>query len=185
EIEHESGELGSRADDELLSPTRTNFGVYLQDRVVLGERVYATVGGRGEDSDSFGTKVVPRAAVAWRVRPGTDATTLRASGGAGIKEPDFYQSFGESFFAQGTPDLKPERSRTFDAGVEQRLLQGRLRAEATYFHHDYLDQIAYVLADPTPFRGTYANLGKTRAQGLELALSAAPTSRVLLQAQYT
>jgi len=185
DLEHESGELGSRADDELLSPTRTNVGAYLQDRVVLGERVYVTLGGRLEHNDSFGTKVVPRAAVAWRVRPGADATTLRASGGAGIKEPDFYQSFGLSFFAQGNPDLKPERSRTFDAGVEQRLAGGRVSAAATLFHHEYLDQIAYALADPTSFRGTYVNLGKTRARGLELELQAAPVPALLLSAQYT
>jgi outer membrane cobalamin receptor len=185
EVEHESGELGSRADEELLAPTRTNVGFYLQDRVVLGQRVYATIGGRIEHNDSFGTRVVPRAAVAWRVRPGADATSLRASGGAGIKEPDFFQSFGESFFAQGNPDLEPERSRTFDVGIEQRLADGRVSATATFFHHDYLDQIAYVLADPTTFRGTYVNLGKTRARGLELELHAAPTATLLLSAHYT
>lgn len=185
EVEHESGELGSRADDELLTPSRTNFGVYVQDRVVLGERVYATIGGRVEHNDSFGTKVVPRAAVAWRVRPGADATTLRASGGAGIKEPDFFQSFGVSGGAIGNPDLEPERSRTFDVGVEQRLLGGRLSAAATYFHHDYLDQIAFTLTDPVNFLGTYTNLGKTRAQGVELELQAAPTPALLLSAHYT
>jgi vitamin B12 transporter len=185
DVEHESGELGSRADDEMLAPTRTNVGVYLQDRLVLAERVYATIGGRLEHNDSFGTRVVPRAALAWRVRSGADATKLRASGGAGIKEPDFYQSFGLSFFAQGNPDLQPERSRTFDVGIEQRLAGGRVSATATYFHHDYLDQIAYALADPTTFRGTYVNLGKTRAQGVELELQAAPTAALLLSAHYT
>jgi vitamin B12 transporter len=185
EVEHESGELGSRADAQLLSPTRTNFGVYLQDRVVLGERVYATVGARIEDNDSFGTKVVPRAAVAWRVRPGADATTVRASGGAGIKEPDFFQSFGVSRGAQGNPDLEPERSRTFDVGVEQRLLGGRVSATATYFHHDYLDQIAFTLTDFVNFTGTYVNLGKTRAQGVEVEVQAAPTPALLLTAHYT
>lgn len=185
ELEHESGDVGSRADEERLSPTRTNVGAYLQDRLVLGPSVYATLGGRIEHNDNYGTQVVPRAAVAWRVRGGADATTLRASGGAGIKEPDFFQSFGLSFFAQGNPDLKPERSRTFDAGVEQRLANGRVSVAATLYHHEYLDQIAYVLADPVTFQGTYANLGKTRARGVELELSAAPTPSLLLSAHYT
>ena len=185
EVEHESGELGSRADDALLEPTRTNFGVYVQDRVVLGQSVYATIGGRLEHNDSFGTKVVPRAAVAWRVRGGADATTLRTSGGAGIKEPDFFQSFGVSGGAIGNPDLEPERSRTFDVGVEQRLAGGRVAATATYFHHDYLDQIAFTLTDFVNFTGTYVNLGKTRAQGLEVELQAAPTATLALSAHYT
>src|SRR5262249_31276882 len=142
-------------------------------------------GGRVEHNASFGTRAVPRAAVAWRVRGGSDPTTLRMSAGAGIKEPSFFQSFGVSFYAQGNPDLKPERSHTFDAGVEQRLLSGRLRAEATFFHHEYLDQIAFHVVDFTTFQGTYVNLGKTRARGLELAAEAAPMGGLRLSAQYT
>ena len=184
DLERETGALGSRSE-ALLTPERTNVGAYVQERVILGERLYLTIGGRLERNDSFGTRAVPRAAVAWRVRGGEDATTLRASGGLGIKEPDFFQSFGASFFAKGNPDLEPERSRTFDAGVEQRLLGGRLRAEAVFFHHDYLDQIAFTVLDFTTFQGTYVNLGKTRARGLELAIEATPTSRLTLQARYT
>jgi vitamin B12 transporter len=184
DVEHERGEIGSRAD-ELLSPTRTNLGVYVQDRLVLGDRFYATVGGRIERNDNFGTKAVPRVAVAVRLRGGVNATTLKASGGAGIKEPNFFETFGTSFFAQGNPDLKPERSRTFDVGVEQRLLQSRLRAEATFFHHQYHDQIAFTVLDFDTFQGTYVNLARTRAQGLELSVEAAPSSRIELRAEYT
>jgi vitamin B12 transporter len=63
------------------------------------------------------------------VREGSRATTLKASAGLGIKEPSFDESFGTSPFALGNADLEPERSRTFDLGVEQRL-GSRVRAEA-------------------------------------------------------
>jgi vitamin B12 transporter len=184
DVERETSDIGLRTDT-LLSPERTNVGGYVQDRVVVGDRVFLTLGGRVERNDSYGTRAVPRAAVAWRVRGGEDATTLRASAGAGIKEPDFFQTFGVSFFAKGNPDLKPERSRTFDLSVEQRLLGGRLRAEATAFHHNYLDQIAYHIVDPATFQGTYINVGKTRGRGFELAVDAAPTDHVRLAARYT
>jgi vitamin B12 transporter len=182
DLEHESGEVGSRAG-ALLSPTRTNVGAYAQDRLALGA-LFATLGARVERNDSFGTRVVPRVALAYRIRGGSRSTTLRASAGAGIKEPDFFQSFGISSFALGNPDLKPERSRTIDAGVEQRLLAGRARAEVSYFHHEYRDQIAYQY-DFATGTGTYVNLGKTRGQGLEVALQASPLSRLSLSAEYT
>lgn len=184
DVERETGALGARAG-ELLRPRRTNTGVYLQDRVLLGERLHLAVGGRIEHNGSFGTRAVPRVAAAWRLRDGPDGTLLRASAGAGIKEPDFFQSFGISQFARGNPDLRPERSRTFDVGLEQRLLDGRARAEATVFHHEYLDQIAFTVVDFTTFEGTYVNIGKTRARGLELALAAVPVDGVRLFAQYT
>jgi vitamin B12 transporter len=183
DLERETGALGSRSED-LLEPERTNGGFYVQDRAVLGRRWFVTAGGRVEHNGSFGWWVVPRAAVAFRLGE-ANPTTLKASGGAGIKEPTFFESFGVSFFAQGNPDLKPEQSRTFDFGVQQWLLSGRLRAEATYFHHDYREQIAFTTVDPVTFQGTYVNLGKTRAQGLEVAVEAVPSSKVSLLAAYT
>jgi vitamin B12 transporter len=184
DLEHETGELGSRSGT-LLTPERTNFGAYVQDRVAIGDRLFVTAGGRVERNDSFGTTAVPRAAVAFRVITGENPTTLKASAGKGIKEPTFFQSFGVDFFAQGNPDLKPERSTTVDGGIEQRLFGRRLRAEATFFHHTYRDQIAYQVVDFNTFQGTYVNLGKTRAQGLETEIEAAPVPWLSLTAAYT
>jgi vitamin B12 transporter len=95
------------------------------------------------------------------------------------------QSFGVSSFALGNPNLRAEKSRTFDFGVEQRLAGDRLRLEATAFHHDYRDQIAYTILSTSPFVGSYENLGRTRGRGLELELDAAPTGGLRLGAQYT
>jgi vitamin B12 transporter len=184
DLEHETGDVGSRAE-ALLSPTRTNAGGFLQDRFVIGGRAHVTLGGRLEHNDNFGWKAVPRAAVAVQLRSGPDATTLRASAGAGIKEPDFSQSYGTSFFAQGNPDLKPERSRTFDLGLEQRLAEGRVRVEVTAFDHRYFDQIAYQTVDFNTFEATYVNLGETKARGVESALELAPTPALALSAAYT
>ena len=184
EADREAGEMGDRREDP-LRPERTNLGVYLQDRVVLVDRVFVTVGARLEHNHSYGTTLVPRAALAWRVRGGADATTLRASGGEGVKEPSFLESFGVSTFARGNPDLKPERSRTYDLGVEQRLFGSRLRAEVVLFHHSYRDQIAYAITDYTTFEGSYVNLGETRARGLELSLAVAPVEGLRLDASYT
>jgi vitamin B12 transporter len=184
ELEHETGDLGNRSE-ELLRPERTSYGAYVQDRVLLGTRAYLTLGARVEDNGSYGTHVVPRAALAVRVREGEDATTLRTSAGMGIKEPSFFESYGESFYAQGNPDLDPERSTTFDVGVEQRLFGSRLRASVTYFHNDYKDQIAYSVVDFNTFEGTYVNLAHTRAQGLEIALEVRPLPALALVGQYT
>jgi vitamin B12 transporter len=184
EVERETGALGNRAE-ELLQPERTNFGAYVQDRVLLGSRAYLTVGGRVERNGSYGTHAVPRAALAVRLRDGDDATTLRASAGMGIKEPSFLESYGESFFAKGNPDLDPERSTTFDAGVEQRLFGSRLRASVTAFHNDFRDQIAYTVVDFDTFEGSYVNLARTRAQGIEVALEARPITSLHLFGQYT
>jgi outer membrane cobalamin receptor len=184
DVERETGALGSRSEP-LLTPDRTNAGVYVQDRMIVGSRLFATLGGRLEHNASFGTTAVPRAALAVRLRGGRAPLMLRASAGAGVKEPSFFESFGVSFYARGNPGLRPEKSRTFDLGAEQRLFADRLRAEATVFHHDYRDQIAYHVVDPATFQGSWTNLGRTRARGLELSAEASPTAALRLAAQYT
>jgi vitamin B12 transporter len=184
EVEHETGTLGNRAGD-LLRPERTNFGFYVQDRALLGSRAYLTAGGRVERNGSYGTHAVPRVALAVRLRGGDDATTLRASAGMGVKEPSFLESFGGLFQTQANPDLDPERSTTFDVGLEQRLLASRLRAAVTLFHHDYRDQIAYTVVDYTTYEGRYVNLARTRARGVEVELEARPQAHLHLLGQYT
>jgi outer membrane cobalamin receptor len=184
DFERETGESGDRSET-LLAGERNNYGAWAQGRVALGTRAFLTVGGRVEHNDSFGTEAVPRAALAVRVRGGADATTLRASAGAGIKEPSFFESFSPSPFARGNPDLKPERSRTYDLGIEQRLFDGRLRAEVTGFHHDYRDQIAFHFLDFTTFEATFINLGHTRGRGIEVALEAAPAAWARFWGEYT
>jgi vitamin B12 transporter len=184
EVEHETGEIGNRAEP-LLRPERANFGFYLQDRVLLGRRAYLTVGGRIERNGSYGTHAVPRAALAVRLREGDDATTLRASAGMGVKEPSFLESYGQFSWAKGNPDLGPERSTTFDLGLEQRLFGSRLRVSITAFHHEYRDQIAYTIVDWSTYEGTYVNLARARARGLEAALEARPEPHLRLLGQYT
>jgi vitamin B12 transporter len=183
EVERETGAVGSRAEP-LLHPERTNVGAYAQDRLVVGGRLFVTLGGRVEHNASFGTRAVPRVAAAWSVGA-SGTTTLKASAGKGIKEPTFFESFGVSFYAKGNPDLRPERSFTFDGGVEQRLCKSRVRLEATVFQHDYRDQINFQVVDPATFQGTFVNVGETRARGLEVAAEAAPRAKVRLFAQYT
>jgi outer membrane cobalamin receptor len=184
EADRETGAIGDRSQP-LLRPERTSLGLYVQDRVLLGSRAYLTAGARVERNGSYGTRVVPRAALALRLRAGEDATTLRASAGMGIKEPSFLESYGESLYARGNPDLDPERSTTVDLGIEQRLLSSRVRAAVTAFHHAYRDQIAYTVLDFTTYAGSYVNLARTRSRGLEVAIEARPVKAVWFAGQYT
>ena len=159
-------------------PSARTSASTLQDRVLVGSRAYLTLGGRVERNDSYGTHAVPRAALAVRLRDGADATTLRASAGAGIKEPSFFESFGVSFFAHGNPDL--------DARAQPHLRRGRRAAAARRAAcarrprtsiTTTCDQIAYTIVDFTHLPGQLREPRRTRARsGLELALEARPVA---------
>jgi vitamin B12 transporter len=184
---------GERAAlDDRLGGTRTvnsrdNFGVAAQHQV-LWPRVFLTVGGRLERNQDFGIAAVPRATAAFVVRRASGRigeTQIKASGGAGIKEPTMLESFSLSPFFRGNPDLEPERSRSLEIGVSQRAAHDRARVEVTYFDNRFRDIITLVTTDPATFEAQYENVGVTRARGVEIGVEAAPLAAVRTRGSYT
>ena len=162
-------------------PERNNTGTTLQYEA-SGERASVVGGIRFENNGSFGFYVAPRVAASWMVGP---ETRLRASVGRGIKEPLFIQSYSPSPSFLGNPDLKPERSRGFDVGIEQRFAGDRAAVEATYFANHFDDLISLGPLDPVTFNATYENIGETRASGLELMGTAIANGGVRISGGYT
>jgi outer membrane cobalamin receptor len=154
-------------------PERNNTGTTVQYEA-SNNRVSLISGIRFENNGSFGFYVAPRVAASWLVsagpadNAGLGATRLRGSIGRGIKEPLFIQSYSPSPSFLGNPDLKPERSRGFDAGIEQRFAGNRVAVEMIYFANHFDDLISLGPFDPVTFDAQYENIGETRAAGLEL-----------------
>ena len=172
---------------------RNNQAGYSEVRYQFGRRVTATAGARAEDNSSFGTRVVPRTGIAYTARFGHDfwgATRLRTSYGLGIKEPTFVQSFEADPCFPGNPDLRPEQSTTFNAGVEQLLASDRLKVSVTYFHNDLHNIVSFSEnLNPTPTcpfgTGTFFNTDKARAFGSNASFESKVTSWLRIVGNYT
>lgn len=188
EYEVENGEPGGPPHER-----RNNMAGYMEGRYQFWQRLTAMAGGRVEDNASFGTAAVPRAGLAYLARAGSGfwgLTRLRASYGLGIKEPTFVQSFEDDPCFPGNPDLRPERSTTVDAGVEQMLGSGRVKVSVTYFHNDFRDMVSFSEDfTPTPAcpfgTGTFFNTDKARAFGADSSFDAAVTSWLTVTGNYT
>src|SRR5262249_1605950 len=126
------------------TPTdRNNFSYLGELQGSLGSRLYATVGGSFEDNAVFGLAAVPRVSLAYYLfRPASQGwlsgTKLKFNYGQGIKEPSVFEEtsslFGLLSQLPNGPQLisqfhigpiGPERSRSFDFGVEQSAWNGR------------------------------------------------------------
>ena len=168
--------------------SRDNFGTTLQHQV-LWPQVFVTAGLRVERNDSFGVSAVPRGSIAWIARSGgrglAGTTKLRASAGRGIKEPTVLQSFSNAPSFLGNPDLEPERSRSLDAGIEQRLWRDRAKVELTWFDNRYRNIISTQTVSLSPFISQYFNIGLTRARGAELTVEATPPGGLRIRGGYT
>ncbi|HWE72171.1 MAG TPA: TonB-dependent receptor [Stellaceae bacterium] len=157
----------------------TNAG-FAQLQSSFGDRFFNTASVRYDGNSQFGGAATYRIAPAMKV-PETD-TTFRGSVGTGFKAPsldqlyDSFPSFG--FFAN--PNLVPEKSFGWDAGVEQKFLDRRASAGATYFHNDIKN-----LIDFNDTFTTLINVGQATTYGVETFLAYKPWDVLSLRADYT
>jgi vitamin B12 transporter len=175
------------AQDPATRARRNNFGYTFQDQTLWG-RLSLGNGVRIDDNGSFGTVVVPRSSLAYLVRNGGGffgATTLKFNFGLGVKEPSFLESYANTPYFVGNPDLAPERTRTLDYGIEQRFWEGKGRLELDGFDNLFRDQIAFEATDFQTFSGTYFNIGRSRAKGAEISLEVAPVKGLRAIGSYT
>lgn len=112
---------------------------------------------------------------------------VRASYGEGFKVPTLYQLFSE----YGNPDLNPEKSRSYDAGIEYGDRNGALHLALTGFRRDSRNLIDFsycpdgnALCNDGRF-GYYSNVGRARATGFEVELGARIGQTLHAQAAYT
>jgi outer membrane cobalamin receptor len=130
--------------------------------------------------------VNPKVALSWlasRFLPASGArrwTRLRGAAGTGIRPPDVFEiAFTDN------PGLKPERSRSVEAGVTQVFAAGALQLDATMFFNQYDDLIVSVgsLRDVSRYRTD--NVSNARARGVELGGAWQVHSGLNVRASYT
>lgn len=111
---------------------------------------------------------------------GRAVTRLRASAGTGIRPPDVFEiAFTDN------PDLRPERSHSLDAGIEQQL-GGAVVFDVGVFTNRYDDLIVTVgraLASASRYRTD--NISNARARGLEVSGRARVPGGIAVAAEYT
>lgn len=116
-------------------------------------------------------------------------TKLRMHAGNGYRVPSLYERFGTffflgGFFPQGNPELKPERSIGLDGGIDQYLLDGKVKATATWFYTRIKDEITYL---PTDDFGApvYYNFDRHYSRGGEFSVDVRPNGSSTIFASYT
>ena len=145
---------------------------------------------RLEHNASFGFYAAPRVSAAVHVRQPARGgfwglTKAKANFGLGIKEPSLVESFSNSPFFRGNPDLRPEKSLSFDAGIEQYVGSGRGVFEITYFENRFRNQIGFSITDFRTFEGSFFNIGRSQARGIETGAHAPLIGSLELGASYT
>lgn len=137
---------------------------------------------RRDDNEAFQDFTTWRAAAALKV-PNTPFR-LHASAGTGVKYPSFGEQFGFFFGFTPNPDLSPEKSFGYDAGVETTLLGGRLVFDVTYFDQNLENEIDFRTLPGFTFQ-PFNRGGESKRSGLEVSARYALTKHLTLSGAYT
>jgi vitamin B12 transporter len=167
--------------------------LYLQQQMTLG-RLSVIAGGRFVHSSAFGNTGVPRVALTLLALRGGEffsGTRLRFSYATAYMEPDFTETFAGLPYYVPNPGLLPERTRAFEAGIQQNLVKGRWVVNATYFNNLFHDQIEYGTNTtgydgyPPYTLGQFFNVQESFAQGAEFEVQGRIWKKLSLNAAYT
>jgi vitamin B12 transporter len=179
---------------------RNNQGGFLDVRYRPHSHVSIDLGLRAEANGNFGTRVVPRAEAAVTLRFGTGFwgdTRYHVFYGQGIKEPRFDQSYGFDPCFPGNPTLKPEQSKTWSTGVEQKLAGDRAKISADYYSNRFYDMVSFAFCFPgkpcpaTPPAGcgfgfgNFFNTDLARARGTNISAEVRPLRWLMIAGNYS
>jgi vitamin B12 transporter len=192
---------------------RTNYLYTLQLQGDIKHRLFYSLGGAIEDNGLYGIAGTPRIGLTYdAVRPGHRpfrGTLLRANVATGIQEPSvnaqltsletLLQQTGNAS-AIATYNIHPitaERSRTYDIGIDQNILNQKLILKAGYFHNQFDHQLEFISVNglqryfniPTllgrQLPSASVNSLAYRTQGLELEVQYQPLNHLFLRGGYT
>jgi iron complex outermembrane receptor protein len=162
-------------------------GLYLQDEHRFGDKVIITLGGRwdnyrfyGDKRFNFTTKVYdsfkdsdddtfnPRGGI--RFNASKDTSLWASAGTAYVPALNTFKYVGSAFF-QDNPDLKPEKSVSYEVGIDQKI-GGFMKGKVSLFQTRYEDRISAISVGAATWPKQYRNIGETDVKGAEVGLEA-------------
>lgn len=182
------------SESQQLFLNQDTHSIYLQDEIDLSPVVFV-LGGRLDFHDLWGEEFNPRASLMYKAN---DKLTFRASVGTAFKAPSLLKLYGFThpgsitMYAIGNPDLKPEKSVGYQAGIDYQICKGA-SANVSVFRNDIEDLIDTKVQffPPGPpwlwqyGEMTFSNVEEAMTQGVEVNLRSCVTNNITARLGYT
>ena len=179
------------------------LGLFVEEAVALNDRLWLTTGVRTDQNSAFGRNFqrvfYPKASASWMISdeswfptniPLLSTLRLRTAYGFAGQQPgpnDALRTFsatatsvantdvsGLLSSALGNADIRPERTREFEAGFEAKVWDSRVNFDFTYYNKKNTDQLfALPIAGSagTAAISVLTNLGGTQNTGVEFLIN--------------
>jgi vitamin B12 transporter len=187
EQEHEnsanaSGDVGApTTETDSFDATRHTIAYYSELVGGLSDRLYYTIAARVDDDSDYRRFATYRLGVNAALVP---ILRIRASLSTAFNAPAFNQ-LRPTLFTVGSPNLRPEKSRSGEIGLVTNFHPDIVRLSASYFNQRFSDLIQFVNGGPPDFLGSFANLTGATSNGYEAELQVTPVKNWRGTASYT
>jgi len=162
----------------------TTDSVVVEYRLDLWNQLHLSASARNDNNDEFDDATTYRLTSSYSLD--NKSTRLHAAYGTGVKNPTFTERFGYFDGFLGNPDLQPEESNGWEAGIEQKFFENRLDVDLTYFDETLEDEINGFVFDPATFLFTSANMnGESERSGYEITANYRVNDNLYWQGSYT
>lgn len=154
-----------RSSNDFAVSNRDNKAAFIQ-HTFQGERFGTELGMRHDDNQQFGTENTFNGALSYHLNADNQ---LILSYSEGFRVPtfaDLYWPWDAGY--QGNPNLKPEKSRSYELQWRSQL-GPTTELEASLYRTDFRDLIVYV-SDPVTWESTMENVNRARVNGFEATL---------------
>lgn len=190
-VEVVAGLSAEDAEDSFLPGTRYESerrSGYVSATVRPVDNVSLTAGARRDDFDAWESADTGRVGGSWFLP--SSGTKLRATYGTAFQAPGADDRYGVNYggfsIQLPNPDVRPERSHGWDAGIDQSFDDGKKTLSATYFRNEFKNLLEFeVLSFAPVFTGRVVNRSRATTEGVELAFDSRWTEVVRTRVAYT
>lgn len=153
------------------------YAFYGADEWKIGKKLLFVPSIRWDHHEDFGSEWSPRAGLTYLM---DDHNRFKVNYGFAYRALSLFERYGDmeetpvpymTVIVYGNEDLRPEKTRTFDAGYEGEW--GKAKGRVTYFYNQARDLIVSKVIGRIPGRGhmtlinSYANIDRATIQGIE------------------
>jgi vitamin B12 transporter len=171
------------SEEQAKERSLTTKGVVAQYDATINDHVGLGAALRRNDNSRFDSDTTYRLQASYLFERGT---RLHAAAGSGTKNPGVFELFGfdpDTFL--GNPNLKPEKSHGWEAGIEQRFFDNRARIDVTWFDSKLRDEIFTVYDANFVFSSPQNLTADSTQKGVEVTVEARLSDAWRIDASYT
>lgn len=151
-----------------ITKDTTEYAVYVQDELKVGEKLLVIPSVRFNHHDTYGSETTPNIGTTYSF---TDSQRIKLNYGEGYRAPSIKELYTEGTAMMGgqiiaNPDLKPETSKGYEISYEQEF--GDTETKLTYFKNEKEDAISQRQIRPGVQQ--YVNINETSTEGVEFEI---------------